>query len=84
MKSKDEIVPVNIFTGNISEAGMVKNLLENDGIESFLRDEFTGTIAPWYISPGSWGSVTIVVSNKDYEKARQIVEQYEKKIHPED
>ena len=30
---------IEIFEGNLFQAQMVKNLLENEGIESFLKDE---------------------------------------------
>lgn len=79
MKPKDENVPVDIFTGSGWETAMVKHLLENEGIEAFIKDENMSTVAPMYVSPGAWGAVTVVISGLDYEKARLIVEEYEKK-----
>jgi len=38
MKSKDEIVPVTVFSGTIYEAEMVKSLLENADIVSERRE----------------------------------------------
>jgi len=35
MKTKNENVPVIVFTGIVWEAEMVKNILENDGIQAF-------------------------------------------------
>ncbi|MCX6287639.1 MAG: DUF2007-related protein [Bacteroidetes bacterium] len=78
MKTKDEIFPVEIYSGSIWEAEMVKSLLENAEIETFLQDENTGTLAPWYTAGGGAGSVKVVVSNLDFEKAKLIVEEYEK------
>ncbi len=78
MNTKDEIKPVTIFSGNIMEAEMLKNILENEEIEAFLNDEFIGAIAPWYTAPGGLGSVKVIVSSLDAAKAKLIVEEFEK------
>jgi hypothetical protein len=83
MTPNDEIVPVEVFAGTIWEAEMVKSLLENAEIETFLLDENTGTLAPWYTAPGGAGSVKVIVSNGDFEKAKVIVAEYEKNTKPE-
>jgi hypothetical protein len=77
MKTIQEIVPVEIFSGISWEAEMIKNILENEGIESFLNDEITGTLVPFYTSQGM-GSVKVVVSNLDYDKAKLIVAEFRK------
>jgi hypothetical protein len=80
MKENDDIEPVEVFAGTIWAAQMVKSLLEDSEIEAFLLDENTGTLAPWYTSAGGAGSVRVVVSNRDYERARPVVEEYENNI----
>jgi hypothetical protein len=80
IKKKNDIEPVEVFAGSIWAAEMVKSLLENSEIEVFLIDENTGTLAPWYTSPGGAGSVRVVVSSLDFEKARSVVEEYENNI----
>jgi len=80
MKRNNEIVPVEVFSGTIWQAEMVKSLLENAEIETFLKDENTGTLAPWYTASGGVGSVKVIVSNLDYDNAKIIVEEYEKNI----
>ena len=72
--------PVEVFSGSIWEAELVKNLLENAEIETFLRDEYTGTLAPWYTAGGGAGSVKVIVADRDYNKARMIVEEFERSI----
>mgnify|MGYP002152226950 CR=1 FL=1 len=66
-----------MFTGISWEAEMVKNLLENEGIQVFLINEHIGTLAPFYSTPGP-GSVQLVVSSLDAPKARDIVDEFEK------
>jgi len=78
MKTDNEIYPVEIFDGDQWEASLVKSLLDNAEIESFLKDERMGVLAPWNVSGGGAGSVKIFVSNVDYEKAKEVIEQYEK------
>jgi hypothetical protein len=77
MKTTEGIVPVEIFSGISWEAEMIRNILENEGIESFLNDEITGTLVPFYTSQGM-GAVKVVVSNLDYEKAKLIVAEFRK------
>ena len=78
MKTNDNIVPVEVFSGTIVEAEIVKSLLENAEIETFLKDELIGTLTPWNTAAGGVGSVKIVVSNLDYDKAKLVVEEYKK------
>jgi hypothetical protein len=80
METNNEIEPIEIFSGTIWEAEMVKSLLENADIEAFFKDAIMGTIAPWYSAPGGAGSVKVIVSNLDFDKAKLIVEDYEKNM----
>jgi len=80
MKTNNEIKPIEVFSGTIWEAEMVKSLLEDAEIETFLQDEFSGTIVPWNTSPGGVGSVKVIVSTLDYEKAKLIVDEYDKNL----
>lgn len=76
MKPDNEIYPVVVFEGNDWEASMVKSLLENAEIEAFTKDEKMGVLAPWNVDAGGAASVQIIVSNLDYEKAREVVDAY--------
>ena len=76
MKTNDDIKPVVVFAGTIWEAELVKSLLENAEIETFLLDENTGTLAPWYTAGGGAGSVKVVVSSLDIELAGSVVDEF--------
>jgi len=80
MKTDKEIEPVEIFSGSIWQAEMLKSLLENAEIEGYLKDEISGTLVPWFTAPGGVGSVKVVVSNQDYDKAMEIVDAYKKNM----
>lgn len=64
---------IEIFDGNSFQAQMIKNLLENEGIESFLKDEIIAR-SPIFRPEGG---VRVMISELDYEKAKQIVDEYE-------
>jgi hypothetical protein len=69
--------PVDVFAGTAWEAALVKSLLENAEIEVFLKDEIRGTMAPWHISPGGTDPVKVVVAGADFEKAMEVVRDFE-------
>jgi len=68
---------VEIFAGDLFQAQMAKNLLENSGVESFLKDEIIGTRSPIW---GPGGGVRVMVSDSDYDRARLIVDEFENNL----
>ena len=77
MQTNKGIEPVQVFAGTSWQAGMVKSLIENEGIQAFFKDEMVGTLSPWWTSPGGVSSVKVMVSNVDFDSAKIIVEAYE-------
>jgi hypothetical protein len=67
---------VVVFGGDTFQANHVKNVLENNGIHAFLKDEFTGSNAPWHSAPGGAGAVKVSVPERDREKAMGIMQQF--------
>ncbi len=82
--TSDKNNPVQVFAGTAWEAALVKSLLENAEIEAFLKDEIRGTTMPWQVTPGGIGAVKVVVSEKDYEVAMQVVHDFETNLKRED
>ena len=78
MNKGTEIHPVEIFDGTQWEASLVKSLLDNAEIESFVKDGQMGVLAPWNVDGGGAGPVKIFVSILDLDKAKEVIEQYEK------
>lgn len=76
MKAESMSEPLVVFAGNIIEAGMIKSLLEDSEIKAYLKDELMGTMNPWWVTPGGVGSVKVVVSPWDKEKAMEVVNQF--------
>jgi len=80
MKPTPEINPVVVFTGTAWQAGMVKSLLEDAGIEAFVLEHARATYNPGWNLPGEGGSVRVMISDLDLEEARPIVEEYVKNV----
>jgi hypothetical protein len=78
MKKDQEIFPVEIFDGTQWEASLVKSLLDNAEIESFVKDGQMGVLAPWNVDGGGAGPVKIFVSNLDLDRAKEVLDQYKK------
>ena len=75
-KQKNEII--EIFSGTSWEVGMVKSLLDNAEIKSFLKEEIMGTLNPWHTVAGGAGSIKIIINSIDYDRAKLIIEEYSK------
>jgi len=56
---------------------MLVNILENEGIKAFINNEVVGTLFPFYTTPGM-GAVKVIVSESDAEKAKMLVEDFER------
>ena len=70
--------PIEIFSGTPWEAAMLKSLLEREDVEAFLKDDIMGTFFPWHSSPGGVSPIKIIISSVDFEKAKKIVEEFQK------
>lgn len=78
MDQKDNITPVEVFSGSLWQAEIVKTMLENEGIEAFLGNEYRGTNSPWLTVTPGLNLVQVMVSSVDYDNARIVVSEYEK------
>ena len=67
--------PIEVFTGTAWEVALVQSLLENAEIAAFVYYGGRGTLAP-LDSVSGIPMNRITVSSEDYEKAKQVVDQY--------
>lgn len=81
MSEQPKYKSVEVFAGNIIEAGMVVHVLSSYGIETELRDELLGMLAPWVASPGGAGAVKVLVSIDDAQAATTIIDNISFKDH---
>jgi len=80
MDPNPHIKAVIIFTGTTWQAGMVKSMLENEGIEAYLFDGIRGTYNPGWNMPGEEGSVRVMIAEDDLVEAGIIVSAYEQNL----
>ena len=76
MKTEDNDSPVVVFAGTALDAGMVKSMLEEEGIQAFVKNELMSTIAPWQIELGGLGAAKVVVAVSNYDKAIQMINDF--------
>lgn len=74
-RNDDELIEV--YSSSPLEAQMVNSLLQDAEIDTFIKDELMGSIAPWYVAGGGAGAVKIVINSRDYDRARAIIDQFE-------
>jgi hypothetical protein len=68
--------PVVVFTGTVWQAEQLRGLLENAGIEAFLRDEVMGRIDAPALAAGAVGAVKVVVTREHAAQAGQILRDF--------
>lgn len=80
MDSNNNQTPVIVFSGSTWEAGMVKSLLEDAGVEVYLNDEIRGTHIPVIVDAGGLGAVKVLVSSNDLGLATLVVDEYKRNL----
>ncbi|HEY0667070.1 MAG TPA: DUF2007-related protein [Sphingobacteriaceae bacterium] len=70
--------PEEIFYGSLWEAEIIQGLLSSGGIEAYVQDDLTGTIAPWRMTTSDVESVKLLVSKEEAKKAKAIIAAYQK------
>ena len=78
MKNNNEIVEV--FSGDLYQATMVKDLLEANNIEAFIENKLMSVIEPWVVCPGGIAPVNVKILNSDYTKAQELIAAFTKGV----
>jgi len=61
---------VSVFSGRVTEADLVKFILEEAGIPCWLENEYAGTLRPSAAAPAGIQAVDVVVAPGDAERAK--------------
>ena len=83
MKIKNDIELLVVYTGEAWEVVILRNLLINAGIKTWLLDEKSELIGQTRHLPSAWKIVTIKVSSTDFDCAKLLVADYEKNAQEE-
>ncbi len=75
MKEEDKSKLIEVYKSSPWEAEIVKGLLNANGIQAMLKD----SMLPNIILPAVVMDVAILVNEKDYETAMEVIREREKK-----
>ena len=64
---------VEVFAGPVVKAGLIRSLLEADGLMAFVRDENAATIWPSPLVGAGLGAAKVVVPRAQEERALQVI-----------
>jgi len=64
---------IEIFSGSLWEAELLKSLLEDSGIKTFLKNNVLNT---YLFDPGFAEGVKIMILKSDFAEARVIVDSF--------
>ena len=67
------MTPYEVFEGSAWEAGLLKSILEDNDIETYITEAF---ILPWNNIPVKGAAAKVFVSLKDLEQAKAIVDEF--------
>jgi hypothetical protein len=69
----DQDPVIEVFSGTLWEAEMIRSLLENAEIASFLKNNVVSSYA---FEPTPSGEVKVMISGSDLVRAKEIVDGY--------
>ena len=75
-EENDELI--TIFSGNPVDAEMINQLLNDNNIETLIKNQLMGTLAPWQVTAGGHAPVEVVVHERDAGKAKNLIEEFYK------
>jgi hypothetical protein len=64
---------VEVFAGSAVQAGLVRSLLEADGLLAFVRDENMATMEPWLRYGANVGAAKVVVPRDQAQQALETI-----------
>lgn len=62
---------VDVFTGNLWEAELIKGLLESEGVQSMIKNESTSTC--WTSPYSVENEVTVLVNREEEVYAKEVI-----------
>jgi hypothetical protein len=83
MNTNNNIKSIEVFSGTQWEVGLIKGLLENEQIESYVKDEIMAGLNTFSSLPGGSIQVKVMVSNIDFDKSLKIINEYKKNLEEE-
>ena len=76
-KEKDTDLIV-IYRGNPIDSEIVKQILDDHGIISSLKNQMMSTIAPFYVAAGGLDPVEVEIFARDKDEALALIDEFNK------
>lgn len=73
---------VIVYTGDLVNATVVRDLLAGQGLTPELANQAMGTLAPWLVGMGSMRAVKVAVPEDEVERAETIVAEFWERTGP--
>ena len=64
------------FEGKHVDANFIKNILEDNGIDAFLKNDAMGLMFPLFVAHGGLNPVKVFVDKENLEKAQELIDSY--------
>jgi len=74
---KDNDTIIELFSGTLWEAEMVRSLLQNAGIQSFIKNSILNDYA---YDPICASAVKVIISSYNLQQAQEVVDDYFRKM----
>lgn len=72
-KEDKDLAPYEVFEGSAWEAGLLKSILEDNDIETFMTQDYQ---LPWNTIPVKGTAARVFVALKDLQQAKAIVDEF--------
>ncbi|WP_069660476.1 putative signal transducing protein [Arcticibacter eurypsychrophilus] len=73
---QDKTKLVEVFEGELWKATMIQHVLEDNQIQSYIKNGLMGTIEPWVVSAGGVNPFKLIVSDVDYKRAIHLIDEF--------
>lgn len=76
MEETSDIQLTEVFSGEQWQAKMIQNILVDNQIPAFIKNELMGQIEPWAVTAGGYHPVAVSVSGQNYDAAVKLIEEF--------
>ena len=80
MENNSKTSFIEVFNGDYWHSSLIKQLLSEHDIPSFLRNELMGGLEPFTVVAGGSNPVSIEVIQSDYEKAVSLITEFNEAV----
>ena len=76
MKLQEDTKLIEVFAGELWQATMIQNILEDNDIQALLQNSLMGTLEPWVVSSGGFCPVKVIVTSNDYDLSIKLINEF--------